>query len=110
MGERGLAVEKAEATDKQLRRALNVWDITYLVVGAMIGSGWLFGSLYAASMVGPSAILSWLIAGVLMLFIALSFAELSGMIPKSGAIVRYPSTPTVASRHTSWLGLTCSAQ
>ncbi|MGC9209933.1 MAG: APC family permease [Acidilobus sp.] len=88
--ERVLAVEKAEVTDRQLRRALNVWDITYLVVGAMIGSGWLFGALYAASMVGPAAILSWIIAGVLMIFIALAFAELSGMIPKSGAIVRYP--------------------
>ncbi|ESQ25254.1 MAG: Amino acid transporter [uncultured Acidilobus sp. OSP8] len=89
-GERPIAVEKAEATDKQLRRALNFWDIAYLVIGAMIGSGWLFGSLYAAAMVGPGAILSWLVAGVLMLFIALAFAELAGMIPKSGAIVRYP--------------------
>jgi len=89
-GERPIAVEKAEATDKQLRRALNFWDISYLVIGAMIGSGWLFGSLYAAAMVGPGAILSWIIAGVLMLFIALAFAELAGMIPKSGAIVRYP--------------------
>ena len=52
-GEKSVAVEKAEATDKQLRRALNFWDIAYLVVGAMIGSGWLFGSLYAAAMVGP---------------------------------------------------------
>ncbi|MCI4460409.1 MAG: APC family permease [Acidilobus sp.] len=89
-GEKSIVVEKAEATDKELRRALNFWDIAYLVIGAMIGSGWLFASLYAAAMVGPGAILSWIIAGVLILFIALAFAELSGMIPKTGAIVRYP--------------------
>lgn len=41
--------KKAIQSDKQLRRALNQWDITFLVVGAMIGSGWLFGSLGAAA-------------------------------------------------------------
>ncbi|MGC9134285.1 APC family permease [Caldisphaera sp.] len=83
-------INRAEETDKQLRKALGVWDIAYLVVGAMIGSGWLFGALYAGALVGPGAILSWLIAGILMFFVALAFAELSGMIPKTGAIVRYP--------------------
>jgi amino acid transporter len=109
-GEKPIAVEKAETTDKQLRRALNFWDIAYLVIGAMIGSGWLFGSLYAAAMVGPGAILSWIIAGVLMLFIALAFAELSGMIPKSGAIVRYPqySHGSLASFILAWAYLLSS--
>ncbi|MGC9152108.1 MAG: APC family permease [Vulcanisaeta sp.] len=85
-----ISTEKAETTDKQLRKALNVFDIAYLVIGAVIGSGWLFGSFYAASVSGPAAILSWTIAGIFLIFVALSFAELGGMIPKSGAIVRYP--------------------
>ncbi len=83
-------INRAEETDKQLKKALNFWDITYLVVGAMIGSGWLFGALYASSVVGPGAILSWIVAGILMFFIALVFAEIAGMIPKTGSIVRYP--------------------
>ena len=87
---RRLGVEKAEVTDKQLRRALNVFDIAYLVIGAVIGSGWLFGSLYAAALAGPAAIISWTLAGILLLFEALVVAELGGMLPKSGAIVRYP--------------------
>ncbi|ADN49477.1 APC family permease [Vulcanisaeta distributa] len=82
--------KKAIQSDKQLRRALNQWDIAFLVVGAMIGSGWLFGSLGAAATAGPAAILSWLIAGFLMIFIALAYAEIGGMLPKSGGIVRYP--------------------
>ncbi|WP_243678125.1 APC family permease [Vulcanisaeta distributa] len=81
---------KAVQSDKQLRRALSQWDIAFLVIGAMIGSGWLFGSLGAASTAGPAAILSWLIAGFLMIFIALAYAEIGGMLPKSGGIVRYP--------------------
>lgn len=82
--------KSAIKSDKQLRRALNQWDIAFLVVGAMIGSGWLFGPLGAASTAGPAAILSWLIAGFLMIFIALAYAEIGGMLPKTGGIVRYP--------------------
>jgi len=89
-GSSRIGVEKAEVTDKQLRKALNVFDIAYLVIGAVIGSGWLFGSLYAASVAGPAAIISWILGGVFLMFVAFSFAELGGMIPKSGSIVRYP--------------------
>ena len=81
---------EAEQTDKMLRRALNQWDIAFLVIGAMIGSGWLFASAGASSYAGPAAILSWLIAGFLMIFIAFTYTEISGMLPKSGGIVRYP--------------------
>ena len=87
---RRLGVEKAEVTDKQLRKALNVFDIAYLVIGAVIGGGWLFGSLYAAALAGPAAIISWTLGGIFLLFEALIVAELGGMLPKSGAIVRYP--------------------
>ena len=82
--------KRAVQSDKQLRRALSQWDIAFLVIGAMIGSGWLFGSLGAAATAGPAAILSWIIAGFLMIFIALAYAEIGGMLPKSGGIVRYP--------------------
>ncbi|GAB6944977.1 APC family permease [Vulcanisaeta sp. JCM 14467] len=82
--------KRAVQSDKQLRRALSQWDISFLVIGAMIGSGWLFGSLGAAAKAGPAAVLSWIIAGILMIFIALAYAEIGGMLPKSGGIVRYP--------------------
>jgi amino acid transporter len=88
--ERKIGAEKAEVSDKHLRKALNMMDISYLVIGALIGSGWLFGSLYAAATAGPAAIISWILGGIFLLFVALAFAELGGMIPKSGAIVRYP--------------------
>jgi amino acid transporter len=60
-----------------------------LSLGGIIGSGWLFAAAGALSLAGPAAILAWLIAGILVLFIALVYAELGGMIPRSGAIVRY---------------------
>jgi amino acid transporter len=73
-----------------LRREMSLLDLTMACLGAIIGSGWLFGVLYAANTAGPAAIVSWLIGGVAVIFIALVYAELSGMIPEAGGIARYP--------------------
>ncbi len=57
-------------------------------------------------MAGPAAILSWAIGGVFVLFIAMSYAELSGMLPRTGAIVRYPQLSHGS--YTGWvIGWTC---
>jgi amino acid transporter len=39
---------------------------------------------------GSAAIFSWLIAGVMILLIGLTYAELGPMFPISGGVVRYP--------------------
>lgn len=76
--------------DRKLRRALSVFDLLGLSMGGIIGSGWLFGVNKAVFTAGPSAILSWVLGGILVLFVALAWAEISAMAPRSGAIVRYP--------------------
>lgn len=62
----------------------------FLSMGAIIGSGWLFGVLAANAIAGPAVVFSWAIGGIMVLFIALTYAEVSGMLPRSGAIARYP--------------------
>jgi amino acid transporter len=57
---------------------------------SIIGSGWLFGSLYAAQLAGAAAIISWLIAGVAVIILALVFSELGGMYPVAGGTARFP--------------------
>lgn len=79
----------AEKSDRKLRMSLNTWDLLFLSLGGIIGSGWLFAAYAAASIAGPAAILSWIIGGVIVLIIALNYSELGAMIPRSGAIVRY---------------------
>ncbi len=79
-----------ESSDKHLRKTLSFQDLFFLSMSGIIGSGWLLAVLGADSIAGPAVVLSWLIGGVLVLFIALNYAEISGMIPRSGAIVRYP--------------------
>jgi len=76
--------------DKQLRKSLSRLELLYLSLGGIIGSGWLFASLYTAAYAGSDAVLSWIIAGILTIFIGLAYAEISSAIPKSGGIARYP--------------------
>jgi len=80
----------ASKSDKKLRKALTLQDLFFLSMGGIIGSGWLLGVAGGASIAGPAAIVSWILGGIIVLFIALVFAEIAGAIPKSGSIVRYP--------------------
>ncbi|BCU68699.1 amino acid permease [Sulfolobales archaeon HS-7] len=89
MGETSIRNQVKEA-DKQLRKVLSLQDLLFLSLGGIIGSGWLFSALDGAAIAGPSAIFSWIIGGVLIMFVGLAYAEISGMIPRTGGIVRYP--------------------
>lgn len=67
------------------RRAL-----LFLSVGAIIGSGWLFAGLDAAKPAGGSSVLAWLIAGSMVISLALVHAELGTMFPVDGGSARFP--------------------
>ncbi|QQE77420.1 APC family permease [Alicyclobacillus sp. SO9] len=73
-----------------LKQKLNLLDLTFLGLGAIIGSGWLFGSLNGAIIAGPSAWIAWIIGAVAVLLIGLVYAELGGALPRAGGIIRYP--------------------
>ena len=77
-------------SDKKLRKELSFRDLLMLSLGGIIGSGWLFAVLSANAEAGPAVIVSWIVGGILVLFIAVNYAEVSGMLPRTGAIVRYP--------------------
>jgi amino acid transporter len=79
-----------ESSDQQLHKTMGFTHLLFVAIGSIIGSGWLFATFSAASVAGPAAIVSWIIGGVLVLFIAVNFAELGGMLPRSGALARYP--------------------
>ncbi|MCY0880757.1 MAG: APC family permease, partial [Firmicutes bacterium] len=75
---------------KGLRKDLSLLDLTMASLGGIIGSGWLFGALYAAKDAGPASVISWIIGGIAVIFIVLIFAELSSKLPASGGVARYP--------------------
>ena len=57
---------------------------------SIIGSGWLFGALFAAQAAGTAALLGWVLAGIAVIILALVHAELGGMYPVSGGTARFP--------------------
>jgi amino acid transporter len=73
-----------------MRKSLTALGLLWISLTSMIGSGWLFGSLYSAHFAGPAAIIAWPLAGFLLLFVALSYAEVATMFPQADTLVRLP--------------------
>jgi amino acid transporter len=84
----GVAVEAP--TDVGFKRELGLIGATWASETSIIGSGWLFGALYGAQAVGGAAVIAWLIAGVVIILLALCHAELGAMYPVSGGTARFP--------------------
>ncbi|MCW2786849.1 MAG: putative amino acid permease [Marmoricola sp.] len=81
---------KPGTDEPHLKRHVGVVGLLFASVGSIIGSGWLFGALNASQQAGPAAIISWALGGVMILLIALTYAELGTMFPVSGGVVRFP--------------------
>src|SRR5438132_3069390 len=76
--------------DVGLKRELGLIGAAWASETSIIGSGWLFAPLGAALLVGGAAVLDWVIAGVVVIILALSHAELGAMYPVSGGTARFP--------------------
>src|SRR2546423_14739917 len=72
-----------------LRREVGLTGLTFFSLGSIIGSGWLFGAMFAAQAAGPASILSWILAAAALAVLALVHAELGGMYPLAGGTARF---------------------
>jgi amino acid transporter len=77
-------------TDVGLKRELGLIGAAWASETSIIGSGWLFAPLGAAVLVGGASVLDWVIAGVVVIVLALCHAELGAMYPVSGGTARFP--------------------
>jgi basic amino acid/polyamine antiporter, APA family len=112
-------IAEAAAPDRQMKRALNAFDLTCIGIGAIIGSGifaligtaiagqtfpsrwdtpvlnfiqsWLSGAdlVLGRSGSGPAITISLFVAALACAFAALCYAELASMIPVSGSAYTY---------------------
>lgn len=73
----------------KFKHAFSPFALLMVSVGGVVGSGWLFGSMYAAQVAGVGSIISWILGGILIMIIALNFAELATMFPVAGGMVRF---------------------
>ena len=79
-----------EHADHGLRRCLSAWDLAFLGVGAIIGTGiFVLTGIAAATQSGPAVVLSFIIAGLACAFAALSYAELSAAVGGCGSAYGY---------------------
>ena len=62
-----------------------------IIVGGMIGSAIFSLSGMTIYQAGPAALVSWIIAAIILLMYGLQIAELSTIFPKSGGVFVFPS-------------------
>src|SRR5881392_614354 len=83
-------VATPERAARKLRRDIGLLGLLFASLGSIIGAGWLFGALYASSLAGPAAVISWVLGGGVVMLLALTHAELGGMYPVAGGSARFP--------------------
>ncbi|MCI8638520.1 MAG: APC family permease [Coprococcus sp.] len=71
--------------------SLGLWTCVAMIAGGMIGSSIFSLSGLTILNAGPSAVLTWGLAAVIMLCYGLICAELSTRFPKSGGVFVFPS-------------------
>ncbi|MBV9162183.1 MAG: APC family permease [Pseudonocardiales bacterium] len=62
----------------------------FVSLGSIIGSGWLLGALTAATSAGGASIVSWALAGMIIVLLALVHSELGAAYPLAGGTARWP--------------------
>lgn len=76
--------EGSYSTGVTLSRNLNLFTITMIGIGGMIGAGIFVLTGIAAGIAGPALILAFVLNGIVTSFTAMSYAELGSAYPEAG--------------------------
>lgn len=74
----------------KFKKQLSLLDLTFIGLGAIFGSGWLFAASHVSAIAGPAGILSWFLGGFAVLLLGIVYCELGAALPRAGGVVRYP--------------------
>jgi len=72
-----------------LQSKLTLFDVTNLVVGAIIGADIYVASTFGAQYLGPLSLVAWVVAGLIAVVLALCFAQCAALLPKVGGPYAY---------------------
>ena len=61
----------------KFKKQLSLVDLTFIGLGAIFGSGWLFAASHVSAIAGPAGIFSWLLGGFAVLLLVLRLMVLS---------------------------------
>src|ERR1700710_2772325 len=79
----------ASAQSAGLKKALGALDLTFMGVGAIIGTGIFVLTGTGAVQAGPALMVAFVLAAIACGFAALAYAEFSSTIPVAGSIYTY---------------------
>ncbi|XP_073969736.1 high affinity cationic amino acid transporter 1-like isoform X2 [Rhodnius prolixus] len=75
--------------ETELKRVLNVFDLTFLGIGSMLGMGVYIMVGDLANKVGPAMVVSFIMAGIASTLSAMCYAEFAGRTPGTGSAYAY---------------------
>ena len=85
-----MAVHRTDSARHRLPRVFGTPQLVMLGLGVMIGAGiFSISGRQAASQAGPAVIVSFVVAALVCLLAALSYAELSSTIPAAGSVYTF---------------------
>ncbi|MEM9243425.1 MAG: APC family permease [Pseudomonadota bacterium] len=77
-------------SDYLAKKELHALPLALIAISTILGSGWLLAPGFVFSQAGTYGIYSWIIAFLMILLIALCFAETCSMIPRDGSTTVLP--------------------
>ncbi len=81
---------RENAANSSLAKNLTALDLILIGLGAIVGAGaFVVTGQVAAQYAGPAVMVSYAIAGLVCIFVALAYAELAVMLPTSGSVYTY---------------------
>ena len=69
-----------------MKHKIGVFHLLMIGLGGIIGSGWLFSSMYASHYAGSGSYVAWIVGALLMLLFCLCLSELVSLYPKRGML------------------------
>jgi L-asparagine transporter-like permease len=70
-------------------KGLSAWQLTMMALGSVIGGSFFLGSSIAIHAAGPSILISYVIAGILIFFILYALSEMTVGNPTVGSFSTY---------------------
>ena len=86
-----IAAAPSSSRGMGLQRGLSQFDLTNIIVGAIVGADIYIASALTAGLVGPFSIVLWAVAGLFAATIAMVFAYCSYYVPRVGGPLAYVS-------------------
>lgn len=96
----------SEKSSPKLERVLNIWEVLALAVGAMIGMGWIVLTDDFVNLGGTAGgMVAFLIVGVVVLFVGLTYSELASAMPFVGGehVYTYRAMGDIGSFSFTWM-------